>query len=480
MAKRIFISADHGLAVVYFLQSAVVDELIAAGIEVVLLTDDDLIPRIEERFGRPGLVVEGLQIKKARRYLNSHQAVLQFWIEYLRRAGASNKINLGAVEAYIDQVGTEAEPPRSYLFWLTHLPVFLLRRFCFFRKLLVRSQRRYDPGFYADLFERYKPGLVIASTPGWRLDRYLMREAARRGVPTATVIVGWDNPSSYSLPGADMDWVTCWSEIQKQELVDGSDWDPEQVMIGGIPSYDGYIEGRWLIDRETYFRKHNLNLERKLIAYANSFNTLSPNIQNVEALVDLVTGDKLNHPSQLLIRLHPNHFMDVDRFIEEREQIYALAAQHEHVHVVEPVALGGSLGHYSGEDMDEKASMMAHADVFVTVYSTMAVEASVIGKPVVALCIDSEIGWPGKYYLPLSQISHWPTHDRFRRSESGKVALTQDERQEHLNHYLDNSQAEQAAREKFIREEITFTDGSAGVRTAENILQMIEKGNYRQ
>ena len=45
MAKRIFISADHGLAVVYFLQSAVVDELIAAGLEVVLLTDDDLIPR---------------------------------------------------------------------------------------------------------------------------------------------------------------------------------------------------------------------------------------------------------------------------------------------------------------------------------------------------------------------------------------------------------------------------------------------------
>jgi hypothetical protein len=479
MDKRIFISADHGLAIVYFLQSEVVPALLASGVEVVVLTDDDLIGKIEDRFGQPGLMIEGLRVKQARRYLNSHQGVLQFWIDYLRRTGLSRRVNRGAVDSYVDQVGTEAEPPRSYLFWLTHLPVFLLQRSRILRRLLVGFQRRYDPNLYADLFEKYQPDLVIASTPGWRLDRYLLREAARRGVPTASVIVGWDNPSSYALPGAEMDWVTCWSEIQKEELVLGSDWDPQQVFIGGIPSYDGYIHNRWRIPRDNYFHQHGLDSSRKLIAYANSFTTLSPNIQNMEALVRLVSEDRLSAPSQLLIRLHPNHFMDVERFIEERNQIYRLAAENPHVHVVEPVALGGSLGHYSGEDMDEKASMMAHADVFVTVYSTMAVEASVIGKPVVALCIDSPVGWPGKYYLPLSQIAHWPTHDRFRRSQSGRVALTEEQLHQHLNHYLDNPQAELEARRKFVQDEITYTDGSAGRRTAENILTMLEKGKYR-
>ncbi len=44
----------------------------------------------------------------------------------------------------------------------------------------------------------------------------------------AAVVVGWDNPRSYSLPGAPVDWITCWSEKQIQELVEGDDWDPRQ------------------------------------------------------------------------------------------------------------------------------------------------------------------------------------------------------------------------------------------------------------
>ncbi|HAY85330.1 MAG TPA: hypothetical protein DCY42_10550 [Chloroflexi bacterium] len=348
------------------------------------------------------------------------------------------------------------------------------------RRLLVRAQRQFVPGIYQDLFDRYTPDLVIASTPGWRYDRYLLREAAAKGIPTASVIVGWDNTSSYSLSGADMDWVTCWSEIQKEELVKGSDWEAAQVTVGGIPSYDGYINKRWLIDRQEYFRQHDLDPERKLISYANSFNSFSPNIQNIEALIRLVVGDKLSQPSQLLIRLHPNHFMDVERFVQEREQIYKMASEYPYVHVVEPVALGGSLGHYSGEDMPEKASMMAHSDVFVTVYSTMAVEASVLEKPVIALTIDSPVGWPGKYYLPLSQISGWPTHERFRMSNSGRVATTEQELLQHLEYYLANPQADLEARREFVREECTFMDGSAGKRTAENILGMIEKGRYRK
>ena len=99
MSERIFVCAEHGLAVVYFLQSDVVSELIAAGYEVVLLTGDDLIDKIEARFGQPGLIFEGLRLEKTKQYLASHQPTIQFWLGYLRRAGASNKINLGAVES---------------------------------------------------------------------------------------------------------------------------------------------------------------------------------------------------------------------------------------------------------------------------------------------------------------------------------------------------------------------------------------------
>jgi len=358
------------------------------------------------------------------------------------------------------------------------LAILLLRNFAFARKLLVRMQNRFTPrpNLYADLFALHKPDLLIASTAGWRLDRYLLREAALHNVPTMAAIVGWDNPSSYAIRGAPMDYATCWSQLQKDELVYGSDWDPERVHISGIPSYDGYFRKEWLLSKEDYFKLHGLDPKLKLISYACSFVHFAPNYPNIEALAKLVSSDALAEPSQLLIRLHPSHFQDKPKiFAEERERIFALESKYPHVHVVKPVALGGSLGYYSGEDMDEKSSMMAHSDVLVTVYSTMVVETAVHDTPIVAAVIDVPGGWnkPRKYSLSLKKIGNWPTHKRFREAKAGRVASNEKELCEVINLYLKNPSLDFAERRKFIEDEITFTDGTSGKRTAEYILKIL-------
>ena len=468
-------SADHGLAVIYFLQSDVVPALLAAGVEVIVLTDDTLIEQVQARFGQPGLKVEGLRLTELRKYEATVNPSAQWWLHFLRRAGASNQINLEAVNGFMNQVEDEAHAKRKALFPFMRGFVGGMRRSKMLRRMVMNAQNRYTPDVYTDLFETYQPDLVVAATPGWRLDRYLLREAAARGIKTATVIVGWDNSSSYSLPGAPVDWVTCWSQIQKAEMVQGSDWLPERVNIGGIPSYDGYIRGTWLLPKEEYFKLHGLDPQRKLISYASSFITFSPDTQNVEALARLVSQDQLAEPCQLLIRLHPTHYLDQPHYVRERQKIQALAAELPYVHVVEPVSLGGGMGHYSGEDMPEKSSMMAHSDVMVTVYSTMVVEASMHGTPVISLVIDSPEGWPGKYTLPLSQISGWPTHLRFRESGAGREACNEAELRKALNHYLKDPTADSQARQEFLERECTYLDGSAGQRTAEFLLGLVEE-----
>ena len=76
-----------------------------------------------------------------------------------------------------------------------------------------------------------------------------------------------------------------------------------------------------------------------------------------------------------------------------------------------PVALGGSLGYYGGEDMDEKSSMMAHSDVLVTVYSTMVVETAVHDTPIVAAVIDTPGGWnKPRQVLALAQRNRQLAH----------------------------------------------------------------------
>ena len=185
--------------------------------------------------------------------------------------------------------------------------------------------------------------------------------------------------------------MTCWSEIQKQELIGGADWPPERVNVGGMPPYDGYVRKTWLTPRDEYFSLHGLDPQRRLLSYASSFVSWSPNLQNVEALADLVAHDRLVAPSQLLVRLHPIHMSG--HYVAEADRIRQMARELPHIHVVEPVPLG-ALGHYSGEDVVERTSMMAHSDIFLTVYSTMCVEASFQERPIVSVCIDSTARLP--------------------------------------------------------------------------------------
>lgn len=256
----------------------------------------------------------------------------------------------------------------------------------------------------------------------------------------------------------------------------GSDWAPERVHIGGIPSYDGYLRKSWLTPREAYFALHGLDPSRRLISYASSFVHFAPNLPNIEALARLIAGDELDYPCQLLIRLHPSHFQDKPRiFAEERERIGELIGKYPNVHVVQPVPLGGSLGYYGGEDMDEKSSMMAYSDVMVTVYSTMLVETAVHDTPMIAATIDVPGGWnvPRKYSLALKDIGNWPTHQRFRDARAGRVATTVEELKELLNAYLASPTLDQAERAQFIEDEITYADGSAGRRTADFMLDLL-------
>ena len=474
------------MAIVYFLQSDVVQTLLDEGVEVVLLTDDEIKDRIAEKFARPGLTIEGLRLKQAGEYAARVRPRLQWTLGYLRRVGGSWRINTHAMDSHIWEVWQENSWRFRLGVWMpAALAILMLRASSGPRKMLVRLQQNLvpKPRLYLDLFEQYSPAMVIASTPGWRLDRYLLREAWERKIPTMTAIVGWDNPSSYALPGANVQWATCWSQVQKEELVLGSDWRVDHVDVGGMPSYDGYLRRSWQMTREEYFRLHKLDPTRKLVSYASSFVHFAPNYPNVEALAKLISSNRLCHPAQLLIRLHPSHFQDRPRlFAEERGRIEELQQRYKHVHVVQPVPLGGSLGYYSGEDMDEKSSMMAHSDVVVTVYSTMLVETAIHDTPLVAAVIDTPGGWnvDGKYSLSLQKIGNWPTHKRFRDARAGRVAADEQQLCDAVNLYLSTPGLDRAERKAFVAQEITYADGSAGRHTAEHILRRLRMADRQR
>ena len=96
------------MAIIYFLQSDVVPTLLAAGVEVILLTDDDINDKIAARFApRPDL--RGPAAETGQRYArHRRQPRWQWLLAYLRRVGGSWRINTEAQDQpHLGSLGRE-------------------------------------------------------------------------------------------------------------------------------------------------------------------------------------------------------------------------------------------------------------------------------------------------------------------------------------------------------------------------------------
>jgi hypothetical protein len=476
IVKTIVIVIDNGLALAYFLYTDLAKKLLDKNVRLVFLVQDELLPKLRQDYeGTPNLVFESLREDQLARYQKTYRPRLQELLEYIRGASASPRIPLTYVDTHRKRKITEASGRWKLVLQLSQPIISLLRSSKAARKLFQRFQNwSLTPAIYEDYLDRYAPNLVMASTCGWRSDRYMLREANRRHIPTAVVTVGWDNPSANGMTGAYVDYVTVWSKIHAWELSAGIDWPPERIHIGGMPLYDNYLSQKWTLPRQEYFKTHDLDPRKKLLVFVATALSITPNLHIIEALAKLVANGKMKQPSQLLVRLHPNHFRKVARYEEEREAIYELAKKYPDVHVVAPRPMAGTVLRYSGDDFEEKASMLSHADVIISIYSTMVLEAALHDKPVVSACIDTPAGWPDNFWIPLSEIPGWPTARRVNDCNAARTAYTEDELEKLLNDYLENPSLDAEGRHKFIQQELTFLkEGQATEETARYLLSLL-------
>jgi hypothetical protein len=476
--KTVLIAIDHGLALAYMLYTDLAKKLCEKNIRLVFLVQDDLLPKMRADFGYlPNTSFESLREDQLIQYQKTHHPRLQELFEYIRGASASPRIPLTYVDTHRRRKLTEARGRWKLVLQMAQPIIFLLRSSRLARRFFMYLQNKWlTPDIYGDLFEKYKPDMAFSSTCGWRIDRYFLREANRHKVPTAVFTLGWDNPSANGLPGAYVDYVNVWSKVHEWELNAGIDWPLDRIHIGGMPLYDNYLSKKWIVPRSNYFKLHGLDPNKKLLAYVATALSITPNLHLIEILARMVSDGSLKTPSQLLIRLHPNHFRDVERYAQEREAIYELAKRYPDVHVVAPRPLAGTALRYSGEDFEEKASMLAHSDVMISIYSTMVLEAALHDKPVVSACIDTPEGWPDNFWIPLSEIPNWPTAKRVNECGAARTAFTKEDMAAHLNAYLADPSLDAAGRRKFIEQELTYLDvGEATQKTADYLLSLLEK-----
>ncbi|TDP59224.1 UDP-glycosyltransferase [Flavobacterium dankookense] len=103
-------------------------------------------------------------------------------------------------------------------------------------------------------------------------------EAAKQlGIPTATFIFSWDNLPKATLV-IDTDYYFVWSEFMKKEILK---YYPNiyenQIVIVGTPQFENHFDLSLKVEKEVFFKKNNLDLDKKYICFSGDDVTTSPN-----------------------------------------------------------------------------------------------------------------------------------------------------------------------------------------------------------
>ena len=117
------------------------------------------------------------------------------------------------------------------------------------------------------LFDRYRPALLVASSPGLIFSEVpLLRTAVRRGVRSMAVDPSWDNFTNKLLPVRRVDRLVVWNELMKQQAVELHGYQPDEVRVAGAPQWDLYFRGAPRIVARRVLRAHR----RRSVAKARS------------------------------------------------------------------------------------------------------------------------------------------------------------------------------------------------------------------
>jgi hypothetical protein len=329
--------------------------------------------------------------------------------------------------------------------------------------LVEKIESKCTPYLERQTFERYQPDLVFYTTM-YSKRPALEIEAQKRKIKTIAFIQSWDNPTSNGPFPLSPDRVIVWNHILRDEVVNFHEFPSEHVYISGAPQFDIYLDEDRFLSKEEFFRKWNLDPDRKLVTYTTGRSALLPDEwQVVEQLYNAVVNDEFIYPCQLLVRLHP----------KDDYESYQRFENLPHLTVQRPGRLAPTKDKWNPtpEDMYGLAELMYYSDVVVNISSTITIDAACFDTPVVNVAFD---GYENKEYKNSCKRCYDNEHYRNIVKTGGvRIVNSIEELVQNINLYLQDPSLETSGRERIRRDQCWKLDGKSGRRIAEYILDYL-------
>lgn len=366
----------------------------------------------------------------------------------------------------------------------------ILRRFilsarrakCIRRMVLWLESRLYLPKGHTEILSEHKPDLVITTSLGtFDYDQYVMRAAARLGIPTTTIILSWDNTTARGYPGAMPDNAIAWTDAMKDELIQFNDMPREKCWTGGIAHFDPYYRDDPGFDPAAFKQTIGIEADKRIILLATkSPNAYAYNPNIAKILAAAIENGQLPSDAQVLLRIHPLHYRFTDgkpTYGKLLDVYKELAKRHPSIVLNEP-EIGSNAMDY---DMAEAeilflTRLLRSTNVLVNIFSTMNIEGAIFDVPLVNVSFEDEhLLYPAATGARFDIMIDWRANhnQRLLAADGCQTVWSGDEMIDAVGAYLKSSEMDFEGRRRIVEQEAGPNKGNAGQSIANHILAQL-------
>lgn len=340
-----------------------------------------------------------------------------------------------------------------YLFFIKSLVANTLGRFNWIKIKLVPVlyHRVFRRRLYKEVFDKYHPDLVFISSIANFPDIDILAEAKRRDIETVAMASNWDHLNKYFVP-LQSDWLLSQNEPMVQEAVELQGYRKERVVVIGFPQFDLYDNIKKYTDpRGIFLKKFGAPQNSRIILFIAGAAHYRGEIDVVNAILSWIKEGKFGRDVYLFIRTYPGQQEKYKKFESDPYVLFDTPPQLVTI-----------------EAMTHFFNQMHHANAVISIYSTTAIEAGILDKPLVA------IGFDGSQKLPYHQSivrAEKMSHIRhILDTGSVQVVRSFDDLFENVSEYLKNPQKDAEKRKILIKKMCYKIDGLASKRISDFIL----------
>jgi glycosyltransferase involved in cell wall biosynthesis len=287
------------------------------------------------------------------------------------------------------------------------------------------------------LFGISKPNILIVMSEGIIPTKVAVEVARRLGIPTLLLLQLGMLGKNYECPTFLADKISVPGDFIK-DLVLGCGIDEKRIVVTGRPTYDALIRTEERFDKVEICRKLGLNPGKKILVYC----TENLPLTETQKMAYAICGAMRNFRDvQFVIKVHPSE-LSVSLYTSVLAQagIQALITRDADIYEV-----------------------LYICDVMLTGYSTAALDAMILNKPVITLNLTGL-----KDPIPFAESgAAIGVYDEKDLKEAVKNVLYDDSIRERLR----------KDREKFVFEQTYLKDGKATERIVNLAEQMVANLN---